>query len=54
MHFPEEIKLSEDSPVLLILDCPYSRTLNVELIEINRKNQVTIASLHIPVLNYWP
>lgn len=44
-HFIEKVKPSEESPVILILDGHYSHVRNVDLIDIARKNHVTILSL---------
>lgn len=44
-HFIEFTKPSEKSPVLLIMDGHYSHTKNIELIDLARKNCVTLLSL---------
>ncbi|XP_018361237.1 PREDICTED: tigger transposable element-derived protein 1-like isoform X2 [Trachymyrmex cornetzi] len=44
-HFIKKINPTKESPVLLILDGHYSHTRNLDIIDIARKNYVTILSI---------
>lgn len=50
-HFIEVVKLTEDAPVLIILDGHYSHVWNVEIIDTARINHATIISLPAHSMN---